>query len=169
MDYLALVIDHVRQSYHSTELYSYATSFGGYLTLMYIRKRENPFEKIALRCPAVNMYDVLTGAIMSPEELARLQKGESVPVGFDRKVITDLPLLQALQSGDIQKWDFRDLAGSILSLHGSADEIVSFAASKAFAERNGIAFIPVDGADHRFGDEAHMEAATRHILAHFAW
>lgn len=169
LDYLALVVDHARQTYNPAALCSYATSFGGYLTLMYIHTRENPFEKIALRCPAVNMYDVLTGAIMSPEELARLQKGESVPVGFDRKVTTDPPLLRALQSCDIQTWDFRDQAGSLLILHGSADEIVPFAASRAFAERNSIAFIPVEGADHRFREAEHMEEAIRHILAHFAW
>lgn len=56
MTYLDLVILETQKKVQ--QLYSYATSFGGYLVLKYITEHGNPFKRIALRCPAVDMYPV---------------------------------------------------------------------------------------------------------------
>lgn len=167
-DYLGLVTGYVRQKYRTEEIYCYATSFGGYLTLKYIFEQGNPFRKIALRCPAVNMYEVLTGAIMSREERAALLKGKEIPVGFDRKILVGPVLLEELKRSDIRQWDFLEYAEDILILHGTADEIVPFEAAFGFAERNLIEFAAVEGADHRFRDPDKMEQAIKQILAFFA-
>ena len=74
--YLAHVIAWLQGKYQPEALYCYATSFGGYLTLKYIQDQGNPFRKIALRCPAVNMYDVLTQTIVSSDALDQLCKGK---------------------------------------------------------------------------------------------
>lgn len=166
--YLELVVSHIRQRYQTGELYAYATSFGGYLVLKYIFEQGNPFRKIALRCPAVNMYDVLTTAIMSSDDLNKLKKGKDIPVGFDRKIMVGMPLLEDLKACDIRKWDYLDYAEQILILHGSGDEIVPFDAAYAFAENNLIEFVPVAGADHRFRDPLKMDQAIKHILDFFA-
>lgn len=87
MTYLDLVIREVRTAYGINELYAYATSFGGYLLLKYISEHGSPFKRIAQRCPAVSMYDVLTHTIIGPGELERIAKGKDVQVGFDRKIL----------------------------------------------------------------------------------
>lgn len=165
--YLSLLLSYIEREFKPTELYAYATSFGGYTTLKYIFEHGNPFLKIALRCPAVNMYEVLTTAIMSDDDMAKLKKGKLVPVGFDRKILVGLPLLEELKNNDIQSWSFLEHADNILIIHGSADEIVPFNASQAFAENNLIDFIPIDKADHRFMDPKKMELANKHILEFF--
>ena len=167
--YLTLVLDYVRSTLGAQELYSYATSFGGYLTLKYIAEHGNPFRKVALRCPAVNMYEVLTEAIMQADELEQLQRGRDVPVGFDRKILVSPAFLQELKEHDVQALDYLDYADDILILHGTSDEIVPFAAGRAFAENNVIAFEPVEGADHRFQNPQKMERAIKAILEFYAW
>lgn len=162
--YLELVIQHVLRKYEPDELYSYATSFGGYLTLKYISEHGNPFRKVALRCPAVNMYDVITKNIMSSDDLEKIQKGKEIPIGFDRKVMIGLPFLEELRENDIQQRDYLDFAEDILILHGTEDEIVPMEAARAFAENNIIEFIPVSGAEHRFRNPLKMEQAIKHIL-----
>lgn len=166
--YLELVISHIRQKFQVEDLCAYATSFGGYLTLKYIFEHGNPFRKIALRCPAVNMYDVLTGAIMAGDEFPKLQKKKEIPVGFDRKIMVGLPLLEELKEKDIQTWDYLDYAEDILILQGTADEIVPFDAVHTFAENNLIEFVPIEGADHRFRDPRTMEQAIKLILDFYA-
>lgn len=166
--YLELVTGHVQQKYQPEALYAYATSFGGYLTLKYISEHGNSFRKIALRCPAVNMHDVITKAIVSPEDLAKLQKGKDIPVGFDRKITIGVPFLEELRTNDIQRLDFLDYAEDILILHGTADEIVPFDAAYAFAENNLIEFIPIEGGDHRFRDPNKMDQAIKLILDFYA-
>lgn len=168
MKYLSLVILYVQRTFQVDELYSYATSFGGYLMLKYIQEQENPFRKIALRCPAVNMYDVLTTAIISADELARLNSGSSVPVGFDRKIMVSPEFLKELKENDIQQLNYQKYAEHIMILHGTDDEIVPFEAGHSFADKNQISFITVNHADHRFQDEQKMELAINQILGFFA-
>ena len=162
--YLDLVIRHVNRQFAPEALYCYATSFGGYLTLKYISRHGNPFRRIALRCPAVNMYDSITKTIMSSEDFDKLQAKKEILVGFDRKIPVSLSFLEELRVNDIQVIDYLDYAEDILILHGTADEVVSFDASFTFAENNLIEFIPVEGADHRFRDANKMEQAMKHIL-----
>ena len=163
-DYLLLVTKFLEEKYAPEALYCYATSFGGYLALKYIQENPNPFRRIALRCPAVNMYDALTSSIMSPEEQKLLEKGKPVPVGFDRKILVSPGFLEELKEHDIQKLDYLDHAEDLLILHGTTDEIIPYDVSYAFADNNLIEFIPVEGADHRFRDPGKMEFAIKQIL-----
>lgn len=162
--YLSLVVDSLRRRYEGTALYAYGTSFGGYLMLKFIAEQGNPFCKIALRCPAVNMYDVLTGAIMAADEMEKLQKGREISVGFDRKIPVSPRFLEELQVNDIRKLDYLEWAEEILVLHGTADEIVPFSAAQAFCEEQLIEFVPIEGADHRFRDMKKMDQAMKLIL-----
>lgn len=167
--YLSLVIKTAKERFQAEELYACATSFGGYLTLKYIYENGSPFRRIALRCPAVNLYDALTGTIMSPEELEKIQKGKDTLIGFDRKVPVSLRFLQEIRENDIQKYDFLDWAEDILILHGTEDEIIPFETVNTFAENNLMEFIPVEGADHRFRNPLKMDLAIKHILEFYGF
>ncbi len=169
MTYMSIVLDYIKTEFNTDKIYSYATSFGGYLVLKYIREYGNPFLKIALRCPAVNMADVLTGTIMKNDELEMILKGKNVQVGFDRKIEVNRQFLTDLEQSDIQKNDYLDYADDILILHGTKDEVVPFEAGEKFAENNLIEFIPVENADHRFQNPACMELATKKVLEFFAF
>ncbi len=165
--YLDLIIDTIKDKYGIRELYAYATSFGGYLILKYISEHENPFRKIALRCPAVNMFDVITSAIMKNDEFDRIMKGKDVQVGFERKIIVTRDFLEAVRTNDIFNRDYLDYADKIRIFHGTADEVVPFESSKKFAGNNLIDFIPVEGADHRFVNPVHMSLANKYAIEFF--
>ena len=165
--YLALCIRCLRERFGAQELYAYATSFGGYLFLKYISENENPFEKLAFRCPAVNMYDVITQAIMQEGDLEKVQKGKEILVGFDRKIKIGPEFLQELKAADITTRDFSGFCGRILILHGTKDEIVPFAAAERFADENLLDFEPAENADHRFIDQKIMEKAIIRIADFF--
>lgn len=165
--YLGLVIRELRTKFGVRELYAYSTSFGGYLVLKYISEHENPFRKIALRCPAVDMYDVLTRTIMQGDEYDRIMKGKDILIGFDRKITVTRKLLDDLQANDIRQRDYLDCAEDILILHGTADEVVPFDSGREFAENNLIEFIPVEKADHRFQNPVHMSLANKYVMQFF--
>lgn len=96
--YLDMVIRYLKQKYDTEELYAYATSFGGYLTLKYLSEKGNPFRKVALRCPAVNMYDVLTRAIVAADELEKTAEGKRSSGGLRPKG-SDQPAVSVRPSG----------------------------------------------------------------------
>ena len=165
--YLEQVVAEMKDRRGIGELYAYATSFGGYLLLKYISEHDNPLRKIALRCPAVNMYNVLTNSIVNNDELERLMKGKELMVGFDRKVIITGAFLNDLKANDIRRRDFLDHADDILILHGTKDEVIPIDDSREFAEDNLIEFIPVENADHRFQNPTHMSLANKYVMEFF--
>lgn len=113
------------------------------------------------------MYEVLTKAIMTDENRKDIRKSKTALVGFDRKVEINKEFIEDLTQKDITKRHFRKQADSILILHGTEDEIVPIEKVRLFAERNGICFIPVEGADHRFQDRAKMDFAIEGIVHFF--
>ena len=165
--YLAAVLSWINARYPNAVLLGHATSFGAYLFLKYISEHGNPFRKIALRCPAVVLYDVFTKAIMTEADLERIKKGKPVPVGFDRKVEIDRMFLDSIRETDLMQRDFIPYADDLLIVHGTKDEIVPFDAVKAFAENNVIEFEPVENADHRFQSPEKMDLAIAKICAFY--
>lgn len=169
IEYVDLMLDYLKNEMKVNEIYSYATSFGGYMVLRYISEYGNPFVKIALRCPAVNMFEVITNSIMRSDEIDTIKKGKSVMVGFDRKIEVSPKFLEDLKNQDIRKLDFLEFADDILIMHGTKDEVVPFEAAYKFSEDNVIEFITIENADHRFRDASLMEIATKAIINFFGF
>ena len=163
--YLSTVLDYIRTALKPELLDVCATSFGGYLVLKYISDhRESPFRRICLRCPAVVMEDILTKTILTPEELAVIDAGGSVPAGFDRKVLITGAFLESLRQADLVHRDLRPYSGRICIVQGTADEIVPCSAVHAFAKRNRLRLLSVESADHRFLDPAKMETVLNTFM-----
>lgn len=167
MTYLGTVIGEVKERFHTQEIYGCATSFGGYLFLKYIAEHGNPFRAVALRCPAVNMYAVMTEVIMTDAQMKTVRKGKTIQVGFDRKVKITSDFLSDIKESDITALDYHPYSGDITIVQGTKDEIVSYESVRDFAQKNEIAFIPVEAADHRFTDPAKMDAAINAFLSAF--
>ena len=134
----------------------------------YILEHGNPFRRVALRCPAVDMHRVLSSSIITPENREALAKGKDALVGFDRKVPVGTAFLEELRTFDLREKDLIDYAEDLLIIHGTADEIVPYEDVYSFSEDKLIELIPVEGADHRFRNPLMMDLAIKHILEFFA-
>lgn len=161
--YLRILTSYAKETLGAEEVFLYATSFGGYLSLKYIMDHGNPWKKVALRCPAVHMSEVLEQSIMTEENRALLSEGRDALVGFDRKIKVSPQFLHELQDADITGTSYLNDADKVLILHGTKDEIVPFDAVRQFADKNRIRFVPVENADHRFIDPEKMEEAIQLI------
>ena len=73
MNYLTWVVDYAKTELQAKHIYNYSTSFGAYITLRYLIEKGNPFQKIALRSPGVNMYESMSNHV-SDEGFAKLKK-----------------------------------------------------------------------------------------------
>lgn len=166
LSYLSHVVAYAKETFQAKTLDMYATSFGAYITLRYILEKENPFHKIALRSPGLNMFETMRHHI-GAEGLKNLEKGRDIQIGFDRKMKIDSSFLQDLASFDIMKQEYFDFADDMLIIHGTKDDMIPLSLSKTFAENNVIEFIPIEGANHPFQNPNHMALATHHIIEFF--
>lgn len=162
--YLEAVVRYAKETLKARFVDCFATSFGGYLVLRYASLHENPFRLVALRSPAVNMYEVQC-SLLTDSDRALLKKGKDALVGFDRKIAVGPSFFEELKRADITGIDYSGIAPSLLIMHGEKDEIVPFEAVSAFAERNGIDLIPFPAADHRFSDPKLMTEAIQYVEA----
>ncbi len=167
MTYIDLILEHMKEHYGVTEFYGYGISFGAYLFLTYIAGHGNPFVRTAFRCPALDMYPLMTTRIMNEAGRELIEKGREAEVGFDRKVKIGPSFLQELKTNDITKNDYIDYADDLIIVHGNADEIVPVSRSREFAEDNVIEFYEIDDADHRFRDIAKMAEADKIVIRFF--
>ncbi len=165
--YLTLVLDYVKKTWETDDIYYYGTSFGGYLVLKYLSEHGNPFKKIALRCPAVSIYDSIVNTIMSDDDKIAIEKGKDVQIGFDRLVKINKNYLEELQENDIRERDYIDFADDILVIHGTEDEIIPYQDAVDFTDNNVIELITVEGADHRFRNPKQIDQAHADILKFF--
>lgn len=165
--YLSTVVDYCRSRFGTDELYAYGTSFGGYLLLKYLSEHGNPFCKVSLRCPAINMHDSLLGAMASEDDLHKLAAGKPVLAGFERKVRVTPEFVAELAEADIRQREFFDYADDLLIVHGTEDAVVPFEVSRAFADNNVIEFVAVEGANHRFNDPRKMDVAIARTIEFF--
>ena len=164
--YLGSVIGYANDTLHAASVDCYATSFGAYLALKYCSENGDPFRMIALRSPAVKMYEVIC-SLLTDEDRAQLRKGKEVLVGFDRKIAVGPAFLEELKKADVTANDYSGIADTVLIMHGSNDEVAPFESSRLFAEANGIDFIEFPKADHRFSDQKLMTEAIQYVEAFF--
>ncbi len=165
--YLELVIKYAKKELKAETLYDYAVSFGSYITLKYIAENGNPFNKIALRSTAVNLYKIMDGT-MSDDDRAKLARGKEVLHGYDRKIKLNQEFLDDLKASDITKNEYFDYADDILMIHGTKDDMAPFEDAQKFADENVIELIPVEKADHPFSNPKYMDFAIQKIIEFFA-
>lgn len=164
--YIDLVVDYIRNELGISNIYNYSTSLGGYLTLRYLKLKGNPFKKIALRCPALKLFENMSKNL-TEEDKIKLSKGKEVMIGFDRKMKIDKSFMENLRLGDVMQYEYFDFADDIIILHGTKDTTVPIENSIAFAEDNVIEFVPVENADHPFTNPKCMDIAIHEIITFF--
>ena len=164
--YLEVILAYSKNALGAERLYSFATSFGGYLTLHRIHEKGNPFEKILLRCPAIYMYKLTAGSLTEQEQ-AELAKKKETLHGRERKIRITAKFLEQLKANDITTWDFSHLTENLLILHGTKDSSVSHDIVEAFAEENGIDFLSIVGGDHIFREPSKIREVLDYTMEHY--
>ena len=144
----------------------FATSFGGYLATLWRREHPTAFRKLILRSPALKMPEVFGLRILTDEQRAALERGETVTVGFERRIT-----LNRAFRDDLARYDaFSPAAPSpedVLILQGDRDALVLPQDTADYAARNGIRIEWFRGSDHFYkqpGDRARIAQAAEAFL-----
>ena len=159
---LDTVVKHLQDKYPGKELIAFATSFGGYITMLYHAKNPGVFTQIILRSPALLFGKLLRESIVDEELKKELEETGAFTTGFDRKIRVSADLIEEAEENriediyqDPENWDL----SNVTIIHGDADEMVPYEESVEFAEKQGIDLYTVSGADHRYTGPGQLEEA----------
>lgn len=137
------VVKFVKTHFPESEYGIFATSFGGYITL--VCSEELKDFKIVLRAPAITMANSLLSKIIPVPKEQFILDGGSV-CGFERKMFVSTMFYE-----DLLKYQIKIPSEEFLIIHGTEDDIIPYSAVKEFANiHKNIKLIAVKGADHRF-------------------
>lgn len=149
---LLCVAEWAREQYPDAERYIFATSFGGYISLLCANElRDFSF---VLRAPAVTMPQCLLNSVLkvTREEFERVG---ILQCGFERKI--NLPFAfyeEMLQYNPIEK----DYQQQMLIIHGDSDDVIPCSDVALFCQRYPqMKFITIQGANHRFKKPGEIE------------
>ena len=159
------VLQYARKQYPNAVKSIFATSFGGYITLL--SAHSFPDYPLVLRAPAVTMPKLLLKNVLCTTEEHFKQVG-SIRCGFERPIQLPYRFLEELQQQeDLSK---KKLPQEMLIIHGDRDNIVPLEDIRAFTEHHqGASLQILPGADHRFknpGETERILFLTRSFL-HF--
>lgn len=167
MQYLRLAVEYATGTLQAKTLFLYSTSYGGYVGLRYLAEVGNPFAKIVLRCPALDLYGVMDKTLTDDERHA-LSHGKKVLKGFERKSELDREFMEDIKQHDVRENEYFAWADDILLIHGQRDEMVPIQDTRRFADDNVIELVEVEKADHPFSNPDTMDYAIGETVKFFA-
>ena len=136
----------------------FATSFGGFLAVLYLDRNPGAFDRLLLRSPALRMARVLK-SFLTEEQLSAFLEGTKLDFGFTRPLLLDGSFLRDLERPDHDAYAAEAGAAgtSVAIIHGDADDVVPVGDSISFAEREHLPVRIVRGADHRYKNPGELD------------
>ena len=160
-DFCALA-EYVRNNYSHAKKYVFATSFGGFITILCAEMLQD--FKLVLRAPAVSMPKALLENVLhlSAEEFREIK---SVTCGYDRPIRLPYSFYEEL----IQETDPYSIVLSVptLIIHGECDNIIPLSHILSFVETQKTATLEtLPNTDHRFKKPGQVETVIN-LTANF--
>lgn len=154
----------------SVPISCFATSYGGYLAVLYRNEHPDAFDKLLLRSPALRMPQTFIG-FFSEGSRKRFMSGEPFSIGTDRKMKLTVSFYDSLIAHDAFSAPVPS-PERVMILQGDRDDVVSPKDTAVFAEKNHIPVAWFRGADHIYknpADQKRIVDETRAFLLRGQW
>lgn len=150
--------------------YAFGTSFGGALILRRIELYGNPFCRIALKVPAINMADSMIRCmrLFQPDFTMEQAKKNGFRVKMSKEFNMPYSFYESLSGiGEVRHCDVWDTP-DILTVYSGKDELVARADTEEFLRLNPrIQRLCIEESGHRYLDPGHLRAALDRAAEHF--
>lgn len=160
IDSLETVEQYVKKRFPGVEIGYFGSSYGAYVTSMYISTREHKGNKAFLRSAAVNMPELIIEPLKKgwSNEIEQMLKNQGyiepdlglgdtikIPTGY----IKELNENNLIEKFDNEKFGHTDFE----FIHGAEDPVVNIHVAKSFAEKFGFKFNIIEGEGHSICDK----------------
>lgn len=155
------IIEYVQDKYKDVKIDIFATSYGGYLTLLLNRLNIEP-EYVILRCPAIKTDEMFINEILREEKSKFENRGYTI-VEYERELKANYSFYKELENNKILDTYKKDYS-KILIIHRAQDTATPIADTITFANKFKIPLKVVKGADHRFKKSGELEQVIQHTV-----
>lgn len=154
---LLAVYNYIQTLYPQVPIFIFATSFGGYITLLSLTNEDFSPKRIILRAPAIKMAQIFREKIVV-NEFDSYQEQGIVVCGFDRKMNVPFKFYEELDNNDA----FSVVPKvPVLIFCATEDELVDYSILHQYEEANkNVRIIDIPGATHRFKGPGELECVV---------
>ena len=157
MDDLETVEAHVREMAPNAQIGYFGSSFGAYITLLYLADRDHAGEKAFLRSAAVAMPRLVDQWVDDRAKADMDRQGYFVPdYDYVREMRVTPAFLQDLEENDVFA-KYRAGAAQLRMVHGAKDDVAPPDAAQAFAEKFGAEIILLPNGEHNLMGEGELD------------
>lgn len=150
LDDLDIIVNFEKAKNPSAAFVAFASSFGGYMAMLYNSMYPLAFDYIILRSPALNMFDVLNNNIMDEYMHEQMLTQGFFLHGFKRKINISSAFVNELYTNNIENLYEGKILKNVAIIHGNIDEIVPYDDSKEFSKKHYTELYMVKDADHKY-------------------
>ena len=154
---LEAVEEYVREKCPNAKVSYFGSSFGAYITLLYLSAHPDKDGKAFLRSAAVNMHVVFENPTEA-ESFALAQQGHLI-INYGTPLKLTAKFIDDLKSHDLFQL-YRPGLAEVMMIHGDCDETIDYDKAMAFANKFDISLITVEGGDHRLSADGMPEAVV---------
>ena len=151
---LETVCEYVKTRYN-VPLYCFATSFGGYLTMLYHHRHPEEFAKIILRSPALKMGEVIKSA-MKEKDFNEMMAGDIHDFGHNQPLLLGKDFYEDVCAHDPFSMSPAH-PENILVIHGECDSMVPPVNSRDYGNLYRIPVHFLKGADHDYANPGDLD------------
>ncbi|HAN09628.1 MAG TPA: hypothetical protein DCP90_03330 [Clostridiales bacterium] len=156
VDDLETVYDYIISKDANTSISIFASSFGAYVSLICIRKKNKRFENIILRCTAIEMDYIFENELINGSLENMVEVGYTY-AGFNNMKVSHGFYNELKEYNIHQIYKNKEICA--LMIHGDKDDVAPIEHIIKFAEehREGITLEVIKDAGHRFKNEGESE------------
>ncbi len=162
--YLKKAVLTLRKLWPEKKISCFATSFGGYIAVLYWNRSENStdFEKLILRSPALRM-DKVFRKLIPDEEFKKLESGRKLTLGYERPMQIGYDFYEGLKKHSVDEHDlWKEPMSRVLILQGDRDDVVDHRDTLEYAKENGVRLKIFEGTDHRYKKPGELEKIIKY-------
>ena len=161
---LGTVEDYVRQKCPKAKINYFGSSFGAYITLLYLSSHPEKDGKAFLRSAAVNMHVIFENPTEA-EAFAMAQQGHLI-INYGTPLKLTAKFVEDLKEHDLFK-EYKAGESDVMMIHGAEDETIDYKKAVEFSQKFDIPLITVEGGDHRLSAEGMPEAVVMTAIDFF--
>lgn len=144
---LSAVVSYVREFSQNAEIVFFSTSFGAFITILYLAERKQPRAKAFLRSAAFRMPQIVKFKFLPEEALPDSEGMVELRVPVAGTVKVPLAFIKELQDYDLYSLCSKATADFFM-IHGADDDISPLNDAREFAVLTGAKLKTVTGANH---------------------
>lgn len=167
IDDLAVVEERVHSMAPKAKIFYFASSFGAYITLLYLSRRTARGKRAVLRSAAVCMPELVQSWLNENSEAKLDKQGYFVPdYDYVREMRITKNFLQDLAEHDVMNRYQAGIA-ELCMVHGAEDSVAPLQDAKAFAEAFGADLVVFPEGEHSLMGEGELEDVLKRAIAYF--